>query len=147
MPDTTDPDSPIGDPAVRLAVAVGRINRRIRPTGGGLSHGLMSALSTIVRQGPIRPSELARIEAVAAPTATRAVADLEGRGLIQRMPDPEDGRSSLLTATGEGVTAVMHARMERAERVARLLESLTDEQRGRVWDALEALEAAAGIHG
>ncbi|WP_052226773.1 MarR family winged helix-turn-helix transcriptional regulator [Microbacterium mangrovi] len=145
MPDTSDPDSPLGDPAVRLAVAVGRINRRIRPTGDGLSHGLMSALSTIVRQGPIRPSELARIEAVAAPTATRAVADLEARGLIERTPDPEDGRSSLLTATQDGVTAVMHARMERAERVARLLESLTDDQRSRVWDALDALEAAAGI--
>jgi len=145
MPENSDAPIPVGDPAVRLAVAVGRINRRIRPTGDGLSHGLMSALSTIVRQGPIRPSELARIEAVAAPTATRAVADLETRGLIERTADPEDGRSSLLTATRDGVTAVMHARLERAERVAALLETLTDEQRAAVWGALEALEAAAGI--
>lgn len=145
MPQNSDARTPVGDPAVRLAVAVGRINRRIRPTGDGLSHGLMSALSTIVRQGPIRPSELARIEAVAAPTATRAVADLESRGLIDRSPDPEDGRSSLLAATDDGVTAVMHARLERAERVAALLETLTDQQRAAIWDALEALEAAAGV--
>lgn len=136
---------PAGDPAVRLAVAIGRINRRIRPRGDGLSHGLMSALSTIVRQGPIRPTELARLEAVAAPTATRAVGDLEARGLVVRTPDPDDGRSSLLSATPDGVTAVLHARIERAERVSALLEKLDAEQREAIWAALDALEAAGGI--
>ena len=47
------------DLAGRLALAVGRFNRRIRSSTGGLSHGQLSALSTIVRRGPMRPTELA----------------------------------------------------------------------------------------
>jgi DNA-binding MarR family transcriptional regulator len=149
MPDLGDGhvDVPVpDDAAVRLAVAVGRINRRIRPTGDGLSHGLVSALATIVRCGPIRPSELARIEAVAAPSIARAVADLESRGLIERQSDPEDGRSSLLTATADGATTVLHARAERAARIAGLMAGLDDAQRASVWAALGALESIGGMN-
>ncbi|MBN9188579.1 MAG: MarR family transcriptional regulator [Microbacterium sp.] len=90
------------DAAARLAVAIGRINRRIRPSADGLSLGLLSALSTVVRLGPLRPSELARIEGVAAPTATRAVAELESRGFVERRPDPADGRAFFVSATRAG---------------------------------------------
>jgi len=131
------------DVSARLAVAVGRINRRIRPLAGGLSHGLLSALSTIVRTGPIRPGELARSEVVAAPTMTRAVADLEGRGLVRRLPDPGDGRSCFLEATDLGVEMVLRARSERADRVAALLQHLPDDDLATIVDALPALEATA----
>jgi len=131
------------DVSARLAVAVGRINRRIRPVAGGLSHGLLSALSTVVRTGPIRPGELARSEVVAAPTMTRAIGDLEGRGLIRRLPDPADGRSILLEATDLGVETVLRARSERANRVAALLQHLPDEDVATIAAALAALEATA----
>lgn len=129
--------------AGRLAVAVGRINRRIRPAADGLSHGLLSALSTVVRIGPLRPGDLARIEVVAAPTITRVVADLENRGLIARAADPADGRSFLLTATPAGAEAVLRARSERAERVAALLAGRTDAELDLIAAALDALEATA----
>lgn len=131
------------DVSARLAVAVGRINRRIRPVAGGLSHGLLSALSTVVRTGPIRPGELARSEVVAAPTMTRAVADLEGRGLVRRLPDPADGRSFFLEATDLGVEMVLRARSERADRVAALLQHLPDGDLAAIAAALSALEATA----
>src|SRR6185437_10263516 len=86
----------------RLALAVGRLNRRIRSATGGLSHGQLSALSTIVRRGPLRPSEIAAIEVAAAPTITRIVAELEARGLVERAPDPEDGRSLFVSGTEAG---------------------------------------------
>lgn len=129
--------------AGRLAVAVGRINRRIRPAGDGLSHGLLSALSTIVRTGPLRPGDLARTEVVAAPSMTRAIADLESRSLVTRSPDPADGRSFFLTATDAGVEAVLRARSERAERVAALLAERTDDELASLAAALDALDATA----
>lgn len=133
------------DTAARLAFAVGRINRRIRPAADGLSLGLLSALSTVVRQGPLRPSELARIEGVAAPSATRAVSELETRGLVERSPDPADGRAFFVSPTEAGKAAVLHARAERAARVSSLLECLDDGGRAAIAAALDALEAVAGL--
>jgi DNA-binding MarR family transcriptional regulator len=118
-----------GDLAGRLALAVGRLNRRMRSSTGGLSHGQLSALSTIVRNGPLRPSEISAIEVVAAPTITRVVSDLEARGLITRQPDPDDGRSFFVTGTDAGIELLVRARFDRA----------------RTLSALTALEAAAHV--
>jgi DNA-binding MarR family transcriptional regulator len=131
------------DVAARLAVAVGRINRRIRPADHGLSLGLLSALSSVVRSGPVRPGDLARTEAVAAPTLTRLIAELERRGFLTRRPDPADGRSYLVEATGAGADAVLQALAERADHVAALLADLSDDQLAYVAAALPALEATA----
>ncbi|GAA4167364.1 MarR family winged helix-turn-helix transcriptional regulator [Gryllotalpicola koreensis] len=131
------------DFATRLAVAIGRINRRIRPTRDGISHGLISALGSVVRVGEIRPGDLARLEAVAAPTMTRLVAVLEERGLVTRRPDPTDGRSFFVVATDAGVDAIRRARFERAERVAALLSTLPPEQLAAVTAAIDGLETAA----
>lgn len=139
--DAPAPDQ--ADIAGRLAIAVGRINRRIRPAADGLSHGLLSALSTIMIKGPLRPGDLARIEIVAAPSITRALGDLEARGLISRSQDPDDGRSFFVTVTDAGVDAVLRARSERANGVARLLERLDARQLAEISAALGALEAAA----
>jgi DNA-binding MarR family transcriptional regulator len=131
--------------AARLALAVGRIGRRSRPAAGDLSQGLVSALSTIVRKGPMRIGDLARIEVIAAPTVTRLVADLEGRGLVARTADPADGRAFVIESTPAGVEAVEAARRSRAELVGRLLEGCTDEEFAAIAAALPALESAAGI--
>ncbi|GAA4191609.1 MarR family transcriptional regulator [Gryllotalpicola kribbensis] len=140
---TALPEPTENDLATRFAVAIGRINRRIRPTHDGISHGLVSALGSIVRVGEIRPGDLARLESVAAPTMTRLVADLEARGLVTRRPDPNDGRSFFVVATPAGVDAIRRARFERAERVAALLETLPPEQLAAVKAAIDGLEAAS----
>jgi DNA-binding MarR family transcriptional regulator len=131
------------DYASRLAVAIGRINRRIRPTRDGISHGLVSALGSVVRLGEIRPGDLARVEAVAAPTMTRLVADLEARGLVSRRPDPSDGRSFFVVPTQAGVDLLARARFERAERMSALLDTLPEDQREIVRQATTALERAS----
>lgn len=129
--------------AARLAVVIGRINRRIRAVGEGLSQAQLSALSSTVRHGPLRPGDLARIESVAAPSATRVVAELESRRLVERQPDPADGRSSLVSATEAGRAAILSARAERAKRISVLLAGLDDDELATVAAALDALEIAA----
>ncbi|NUU08185.1 MarR family transcriptional regulator [Leifsonia sp. C5G2] len=133
------------DVAGRLALAVGRLNRRIRSSTGGLSHGQLSALSTIVRRGPLRPSELAAIEVAAAPTITRVVAELEARGLVERTPDPEDRRSLFVSGTEAGAELLLEARSDRARAAAGVLADLAPEQLDAVRRALPALEQAAQV--
>src|SRR6195952_2822095 len=105
-----EPDLNRDEVAERLTLVISRLSRRIRPVGDELSHGLLSALSSVRTSGPTRPSDLARLEHVAAPTMTRIVADLENRGLVERAADPVDGRSFLLRATEAGLSAVADAR-------------------------------------
>ena len=133
------------DTGGRLALAVGRLNRRLRPARPELSHGLLLALSSIVRSGPLRPGELARMEEVAAPTATRLLIELEKRGLIERTDDPDDGRAFVVTATEAGVEAIQVARVERAAHASELLAGLTPAEFRAVEKALPALEKAAQL--
>ncbi|AMM22439.1 hypothetical protein AX769_13815 [Frondihabitans sp. PAMC 28766] len=136
-----DPD---GVPA-RFALAVGRLNRLLRPARPELSHGLLLALSTVVRCGPIRPSKLGQIEGVSAPSATRLVDDLEKRGLVTRAADPDDGRAFFVTATEVGREAVLDARRERSEHAEALLGELDADERRLLVAALPSLEKVAGV--
>ena len=136
-------DASEGDLAGRLAIAIGRINRRIRPDSAELSHGMLSLLSTIVRLGPLRPSDIARIEVIAPPTATRALGDLEAHGYVSRASDPDDRRSSLISATDAGAAAVLRARAARARLISELMTELDDAEERRLAGALEVLEAMA----
>ena len=145
MPDESSIDR--HEVAERLTLAISRLNRRIRPLGDELSNGVLSALSSVKNAGPLRPSDLARLENVAAPTMTRIVADLENRGLVEREPDPADGRSFLLRASTSGVEAVAQARLARTTRVLQLLSEQSDEQIDILAAALPALEAAASNRG
>jgi DNA-binding MarR family transcriptional regulator len=125
--------------AARLRLVITRTARRLRQEAGvelGLSQ--VAALSTIERHGPLTPSELARIERIQRPTATRIVARLEGDGLVERVADPADGRSFTVTATAEGVALMRRLRTRKNAYLARRLRGLGSEE-------LEALARAAEI--
>jgi DNA-binding MarR family transcriptional regulator len=139
------PGNDTNDVPARFAVAIGRLNRTLRPTQPSLSHGLMMALSTIVRCGPVRPGALAKVEGVSAPSATRLVIDLENRGLVSRIDDPDDGRSFFVVATDAGREEILEARAERAAHAQTLLDSLDETERTTILGALQALERAAGL--
>ena len=88
-------DERIAESAARLRLAIVRTARRMRQEAGGdLSPTLIAALASIDRLGPITPSELADVERVKRPTATRVAAALEREGLIERAADPSDGPRS-----------------------------------------------------
>jgi DNA-binding MarR family transcriptional regulator len=124
----------------RLAIVVGRFNRRLVPATGGLSHGLLTALASVAKRGPLRLAELAQLENVSAPGATRIVAELETRGLVTRSVDPDDGRAVRIEATPTGEDAILRARAARAEVIAELLDGMTPAELAKVEAALPALE-------
>jgi DNA-binding MarR family transcriptional regulator len=128
--------------AARLRLAVGRLNRRIRIDGHEVTPPLqLSALVTVEQHGPLRLSELARREAVTAPTMSRVLAALDEQGLVIRTPDPHDARGVRIVVSELGARRLNEVRSTRTALVARRLERLTPEQRGLLTDALPALEA------
>jgi DNA-binding MarR family transcriptional regulator len=124
----------------RLALIVGRLNRRLALAPGGLSHGLLTALAMVAKRGPLRLAELAQLEGVSAPGATRIVAELETRGLVGRTVDPDDGRAFRIQVTDAGVDAILRARAARAKVVAELLAGLSAVELAKIEAALPALE-------
>ncbi len=64
----------------------------------------ISAIYLLAAGGPIRPSTLAALHHVSAPTASRLIEKLSAAGLVLRTPDPQDSRATLVALTPEGAT-------------------------------------------
>jgi DNA-binding MarR family transcriptional regulator len=125
--------------AVRLRRTVVRLSRRLRRhAASGLSPSLESALGLIGRRGPLTPSELADIEDVKRPTATRLIAILERRNLVERAADPCDGRSHRVAVTHAGRALLADSRTRRDAYLGRALSALEP-------DELAALDRALGL--
>ncbi|MGF1645746.1 MAG: MarR family winged helix-turn-helix transcriptional regulator [Kineosporiaceae bacterium] len=77
--------------------------------GVDLEVGAMSALFTVLRLGPQRPTDLARALALDPSTTSRHVSALIRRGYAHRVPDPADGRAHRVEATDAGLA--VHARV------------------------------------
>jgi DNA-binding MarR family transcriptional regulator len=129
------------DLAGQLRLTIVRTARRLRQEAGTeLSPSLQAALSTVERHGPMTPSEVASRERIQRPTVTRVLARLEEQGLIERMPDPRDGRSSLVTASKAGRELLAELRTRKTAFLAHRIEDLGPEDRVTLARAAEILE-------
>ncbi len=127
--------------APRLRLAITRMARRLRQEAGtNLGPSQVAALATIERHGPLSPSELAERERIKRPTATRIVANLDAAGLVERVRDPADGRSSILSATAEARALLRRLRARKTAYLARRLDELDAEDRRTLERATELLE-------
>jgi DNA-binding MarR family transcriptional regulator len=73
--------------------------------------------------GPVRLGELNRHVLLSQPAMSRMVDRLAARGLIERKPDPADGRGQLVQLTGGGRTSQREIGRVHARSVARALAS------------------------
>jgi DNA-binding MarR family transcriptional regulator len=94
--------------AADLRRGVTRLARRLRLERPEHGEPLLqlTVLALLRNRGPMSPGDLASAERVQPQSLTRTLTALEAAGLIAREPDPEDGRRSLLTITGDGRRAV-----------------------------------------
>lgn len=76
----------------------------------GMLPGAYKVFTTIVRRESITLSALADTLMSDKGQISRTVRELEQLGLVQRTPDPDDGRSSLLSPTPEGLERLAAAR-------------------------------------
>ena len=130
------------DAAARLRLAIVRTARRLRQEAAGAAGRLTptaaAALASVERHGPLTPSELAEIERVKRPTATRTLRVLGEAGLVERTPDPDDGRSALVSVTAAGRERLRSLRGRKNAYLARRMRDLPAAD-------LETLERAAEI--
>ena len=109
----------------------------------GVGPARLSALSVLVFGGPMRLTELARIEQVKPPTMTKVIAGLESSGLVTRQVDAQDARAVRLKATARGKKLLQEGRRRRVERLARALQALTNDELGFVARAAAIVERVA----
>ena len=106
----------------------------------GVGPARLSALSVLVFAGPMRLTQLARIEQVKPPTMTKVIAGLEAAGLVKRRADVEDARAVRLEATPRGTKLLQEGRRRRVKRLTAALESLTPEEVGVLARAAAMIE-------
>jgi DNA-binding MarR family transcriptional regulator len=125
--------------AAQLRLVITRTARRLRQEAGAdLGPSQTAALATLDRHGPLTPTELARIERIQRPTATRIIARLEESALVDRVADPEDGRSFTVGVTAEGRQLMNKLRTRKNAYLARRIKGLDE-------DDLATLDRAAAI--
>ncbi|HEX4751435.1 MAG TPA: MarR family transcriptional regulator [Solirubrobacterales bacterium] len=136
-------DTSIADAASQLRDAIVRTSRQLRQEAAaetGLSPSATAALATINRSGPLTPSELAELERVKRPSMTRTLGCLEREGLIERTPDPTDGRSFLVAVNDAGRERLARLRRRKSAYLARRLRGLDAEELETLTRAAELLE-------
>ena len=124
-----------------LRLVVLRMSRRLRQESvGEVTASQMSALSSIGLAGAASLGELAATERIAPPSMTRIVARLEEQGLVRRRHDETDRRVSRLEITPAGETLLAETRSRRDAYLAERLQSLTEEERQIIDQALPIFE-------
>jgi DNA-binding MarR family transcriptional regulator len=101
----------------------------------GLTGGEFDVLAALRRAGrPYRltPSELSRGLIVTSGGLTRRLHALEARGLISRMPDPDDGRSTPVVLTPSGKLLVEDVLTQHVQNENRLIAGLSEDERDRL---------------
>jgi DNA-binding MarR family transcriptional regulator len=92
-----------------LTLAIGQLVRRLRAevNPGELTLSQASALGRLDRAGWSTTADLARSESVKPQSMGATLTSLEQDGLVQRRPDPADGRQVLFGLTPAGVEAAI----------------------------------------
>jgi DNA-binding MarR family transcriptional regulator len=87
----------------------------------------------------MRVSDLAATIGLDASTVSRQIKQLEDKGILERTPDPADGRASLVRLTATGRTTMQAAFKRRFERIQGVLGSWNDADRAQLQRLLTRL--------
>jgi DNA-binding MarR family transcriptional regulator len=87
----------------------------------------------------MRVTDVATRLGLDASTVSRQIKHLEDKGLVERTPDPADGRASLVQISATGQASMQAAFRRRYERIRAVLEPWTDDDRARLQELLTRL--------
>lgn len=105
-----------------------------------ISMAQLSILMILEENGPMRISQIAATETIRIPTASNAVNQLETMELVTRVRDTSDRRGVSVTLTDKGREELRRLSEERAEQLASMLDSLSDEELKEVAEATPVIE-------
>ncbi|AIQ14037.1 MarR family transcriptional regulator [Paenibacillus durus] len=104
-----------------------------------LSFTTLSVLHTLSRKSPMRLTELTATEQVTQSAITQLVTRLERDGLVERRPDPNDGRVVQVHITVLGANVIDSRRLDRMAQLSKFIEGLTLEEKRTISSAIPAL--------
>lgn len=110
-------------------------------TAGPVSATTMTALDTLARVGAMRVSDLAASEGITQPGMTALVNRLTDSGWAQKLPDPSDGRATLVRITDAGREALAGRRRERAAVLLAAIRGLEPGEQQALIGARDAVSA------
>jgi DNA-binding MarR family transcriptional regulator len=123
----------VNEVAAALQLSIGMLLRRLRQVHaeGALTLPEASVLKRLAQGGPTTVTALAKAEQISAQSVGATLGALEARGLLQRRPDPGDGRRAILSTTEAGRKALDNKTDARTELLATALSARfnTDELR------------------
>lgn len=139
-----------GERVLAFMEEIERINNRVKRRQGalaekyGLRPGDFATLYVLARATPdctMRPSELAQKQNVTSGGITKRLQALEAAGLIERLPDPEDGRVMMVRISPAGLARTRRLRSETNHlSFAEIGNSLSEQEWAALLSALRKLE-------
>jgi DNA-binding MarR family transcriptional regulator len=99
-------------------------------------------LEILDREGSLRQTSLAQELGLAQRSVTQAVESLARDGLVERTPDPDDGRAKLVTMTGEGAVALAASTDAGELMLQRIFGSLSQKQLAQLDKLLGVVDSA-----
>jgi DNA-binding MarR family transcriptional regulator len=133
------------DPVEAVAHQVAVLARRAesaRKSTGALDRAAYLLLAEIEQREAIGIAALADTFQLDVSTVSRQSAALEAKGLVERWPDPTDGRVSLLRLTADGHAQLGSARAARRALYSTLLADWSDDDRRALGALLARLNQA-----
>ncbi len=133
-------------PAVSLRVAVARIYRALRINAeNNVTPSQASALARIEQTEPVRLGVLAQLEGITAASMSKIVESLEAQDLLVRVPDPLDGRVSMVEISPTGRKLIQKFRSASTRAIEGALDSLSAEEQQIIHESLPVLEKLSEI--
>lgn len=137
---------PAADPIGVIEIELMKLIREVEDTLGGRSSlydqvdraGYL-ALRTLDQLGPATSRALADALHLDSSTIARQVGTLTRSGLLQRRPDPADGRSAILTLTDQGREVMRRVERNRRHRIQEITQSWNDTDLGHLSRSLTLL--------
>ncbi|HEY7420568.1 MAG TPA: MarR family winged helix-turn-helix transcriptional regulator [Gaiellaceae bacterium] len=138
------PSTQVVKGASELRLVLGQLIRRLRAEYS-FPVAQASVLSRLDREGARTASELAAAEHVKPQSMAQTLAELDSAGLIERRPDPRDGRRSQVELTEVGRERVLEGRGRREDWLAAAIAAeLSPEEQRTLLAAVPLLQRLSG---
>ena len=128
--------------ALELRTLIGKLKRKLRDQTGreDLTSSQASVLLRLEKDGAATVSNLARAEAMRPQSMSAVIAPLEAAGLVSGVPDPDDGRQTLLSLTKKCRDLIQERRAAKQDWLTRTIQAkLSAQEQEKLAAALEIL--------